>query len=249
MTVILVFILFAFFVCIDYLSQREPVQQPAAEKPEPVAHPRLPAQYVGGFDLPEICRYHPGHTWALAESPSVVRVGLDDFAARLIGRFEGLVLPKCGQWVRQGENLAIVFRDGVKTELLSPVEGQVTHVNEAVLADPALEPYGRGWLVSVFSPDAQTSFRNLLAGNMARSWMSEAATRLFGKMSPLIAAAAHQRDVAVHQLIAGLPDHEWADLTAEFFLTGGQRFVGNIPGHTVQTGSGRDLFIPSSRAA
>ena len=221
MTVILVLITFAIFLTIDYLRQEKPAPQPAEEAPVPAPAPRLVPRYVSGFELPDNCRYHPGHTWALAESPNLVRVGLDDFAARLIGKIDHLVLPKRGQWVRQGQKLATIFRDGAKTELVSPVEGEVTQVNEAALNDTALaanDPYGKGWLVSLFSPDEQTSFRNLLGGNLARSWMAEAAARLFAKMPAMAGAVAQDGGLAVHDLTAQLPDQKWEDVTKEFFL-------------------------------
>ena len=219
MTVILVLITFAIFLTIDYLRQEKPAPQPIEEAPAPA--PRLVPRYVSGFEVPDNCRYHPGHTWALAESPNLVRVGLDDFAARLIGKIDHIVLPKRGQWVRQGQKLATIFRDGAKTELVSPVEGEVTQVNEAALNDPALagnDPYGKGWLVSLFSPDEQTSFRNLLGGNLARSWMAEAAARLFAKMPAMAGAVAQDGGLAVHDLTAQMPDQKWEDVTKEFFL-------------------------------
>jgi len=221
MTVILVLITFAIFLTIDYLRQEKPAPQPIEEAPEPAPAPRLVPRYVSGFEVPDNCRYHPGHTWALAESPNLVRVGLDDFAARLIGKIDHIVLPKRGQWVRQGQKLATIFRDGAKTELVSPVEGEVTQVNEAALNDPALagnDPYGKGWLVSLFSPDEQTSFRNLLGGNLARSWMAEAAARLFAKMPAMAGAVAQDGGLAVHDLTAQMPDQKWEDVTKEFFL-------------------------------
>ena len=222
MTVILVLVTFAIFLTIDYLRQEKPATQPVTAEPEVAPAPRLRPVYVGGFELPENFRYHPGHTWALEESPNLVRVGLDDFAARLIGKIDHMILPKRGQWVRQGQKLATVFRDGAKAELVSPVEGEVTQVNEAAVNDPSLagrEPYGKGWLVSVFAPDAQTSFRNLLGGSLARSWMSDAATRLFGKLPAMAGAVAQDGGLAVHDLTAEMLDQKWADVTKEFFLT------------------------------
>lgn len=222
MTVILMLVTFVIFLTIDYMRQEKRVKAPAEARQEKVPAPRTLPSFVSGFELPENRRYHPGHTWAIEETPNLVRVGFDDFATRLLGKVDHIELPKRGQWVRQGQRLATVFRDGVKTELVSPVEGEVAQINEAVLGDtglPGRDPYGQGWLVSMYSPDAKTSFRNLLGGNMARAWMTEAAARLFGKMPALAGAVAQDGGLAVHDLTAELPDQNWGDVTKEFFLT------------------------------
>ena len=74
---------------------------------------------VGGFQVPEKLRYHPGHTWALSESPSLVRVGLDEFAAKLTGKLERIALPQRGQWIRQGQKIWTLHRDGSTVDMLS----------------------------------------------------------------------------------------------------------------------------------
>lgn len=184
--------------------------------------PRVRPEFVAGFALPENLRYHPGHTWALAESPSSVRVGLDDFAGRLIGRASQISLPQRGRWVRQGQKIWTVQRDGSKAEMISPVEGMVTDVNEAVVRNPELalrDPYGEGWLAKVHTPEPQTTFRNLLSGTLARKWMEDAASRLMGRIPALAGAVAQDGGVAVSDLAAELPDADWNELTEEFFLS------------------------------
>jgi glycine cleavage system H protein len=163
---------------------------------------------VAGFDLPANRHYHQGHTWALQESPTLVRVGIDDFGARLLGRVDEIVLPKRGQWLRQGQKFVTFLRDGQKTELVSPVEGEVTNVNEALVKDFSLsnsDPYGQGWLLSVVSPDVTTTFRNLLSGSLARKWMAEASHRLQTRIPVLAGAVAQDGGVAVHDLTLELP--------------------------------------------
>jgi len=222
MTVLAVLATFIVFLTIDYVRSRKRGVAPVAVREQaavPVSGVR-PA-VVGGFELPENLRYHPGHTWALAESPTLVRVGLDAFAARLIGKIEGITLPKRGQWIRQGQKIVTVLRDGSKAELVSPIEGEVTNVNDAVLADNALpgrDPYGDGWLLMVMAPDAKVSFRNLLNGTLARRWMEEAASRLRMRMPALAGAVAQDGGVVVDDVAAHLPDQAWSDLTREFFL-------------------------------
>ena len=223
MTVILMLAMFAIFLTIDYLRKGTEAAQTAEARLEAATtSPRPMPAIVAGFDLPENRCYHQGHTWALQESPTLVRVGIDDFGARLAGKIDEIVLPKRGQWVRQGQKFVTLVRDGQKTELVSPVEGDVTNVNGALTKDATLsnsDPYGQGWLVSVVSPDATTTFRNLLSGSLARKWMAEASQRLQVRAPMLAGAVAQDGGVAVHDLTLQLPTEQWSQITREFFLT------------------------------
>src|SRR5215472_10499264 len=163
MTVVLVLLTFVTFLLIDHFYSRKRVVLSAAVRvPKPSGAPQLAASLVGGFQVPESFRYHPGHTWALSESPSLVRIGMDQFAAKLAGKIERISLPQRGQWIRQGQKVWTLHRDGKSVDMVSPIEGSVADVNDAVLQNPALalnDPFGEGWLVTVQSPDARTNFR------------------------------------------------------------------------------------------
>jgi len=183
MTVILVLFTFASFLLIDHFhSKKQVIVQPVLAKAPKVEKAVRPTpELVNGFRVPENLRYHPGHTWALSESPSLVRVGMDEFASKLIGKIDRLTLPQRGQWIRQGQKIATFFRDGASVDMVSPIEGSIADVNDGVSQDPKLaqnDCYGEGWLVTVQSPDAKTNFRNLLGGALARWWTEESASRL-----------------------------------------------------------------------
>jgi glycine cleavage system H lipoate-binding protein len=188
------------------------------------AAPRLQPALVGGFAVPENLRYHPGHTWALSESPNLVRVGMDDFASKLTGTVENFTLPQRGQWIRQGQKLCTIHRDGgCEVDMVSPIEGTVSDINEGVVKNPKLalgDPYGEGWLLTVQAPDAKTSFRNLLGGPLARWWTEESASRLQRSM-PMAVAGAYAQDggVAVDNVAAQIPDEQWLPMAKEFFLS------------------------------
>lgn len=223
MTAILVLATFAVFLLIDYLRSKQPAVAPAKIAERRTAVPaKLASAYVGGFEMRNNLRYHPGHAWALGESPNFVRVGLDDFAARLLGKVGEVVTPKRGQWLRQGQKFVTILRNGGRAELVSPIEGEVTGVNEAILKDPELltrDPYGEGWLLTVQAPDAKTCFRNLLSGSLARRWMEEAAGRLRTRMFAAAGAMAQDGGVAVEDFAEQLSSLAWSELTGEFFLT------------------------------
>jgi glycine cleavage system H lipoate-binding protein len=225
MTVLLVLCTFAIFLSIDYFrSRRSPVKptiEASASKSDAV--PRLKPALVAGFEVPENLRYHPGHTWALSESPNLVRVGMDDFASKLTGKAESITLPARGAWIRQGQRLCTIHRNGCAVEMISPVEGTVSDINEFVVSNPKLalkDPYGDGWLLTVQAPDAKTGFRNLMGGSLARWWTEESASRL-QRLMPTAMAGAYAQDggVAVDDISAHVPDDKWLPIAKEFFLS------------------------------
>ena len=182
MTVILVLAFFLVFIVLDYFINRGKVLNTV-----PVAAPNtVPAQfggdYVEGFHVPESVSYHSGHSWLVKERKNVVRVGADEFAAALLGTVERIELPKPGQWIRQGQKVLSFFRDGKKTEMVSPTEGEVMEVNVTLLNNPAAlrnDPYGKGWLIAVHVPDEENTARNLVPKRLVREWMREAVERLY----------------------------------------------------------------------
>ena len=226
MTVLLVLATFAIFLTIDYFysKARHPVLQvaPALSRAQAVGVPTTRPNLIGGFSVPDNLRYHPGHTWALSESPNLVRIGMDDFATKLTGKAEQVNLPQRGQWIRQGQKVWSIVRNGVKVDMVSPIEGSVSDINEAVVSDPSLigkDPYGEGWMVTVQSPDAKTNLRNLLGGALARWWTEESSLRLQRVMPNALGALAQDGGVALDDLASTLPNELWAKVAREFFLT------------------------------
>lgn len=223
MTVIMVLLTFAIFLLIDYIrGQKQLARQPAVRTVRDESMPRILPTFVAGFHVPENIRYHAGHTWALSESHELVRVGMDDFASKLVGKIERIALPQRGRWVRQGQKIWTIFRDGKSVDMVSPIEGTVTDVNDAVAKNPELarkDPYGEGWLVTVQAPDSKINFRNLLGGTLARLWTESSAMQLRNKMPALAGALAQDGGVAVDDITAHLPDEDWAMITKEFFLS------------------------------
>ncbi|HTZ98597.1 MAG TPA: glycine cleavage system protein H [Terriglobales bacterium] len=222
MAVILVLLTFTTLLLIDHFYSKkhalvQPYVQAAQEAPA-----RLASTVVGGFAVPDNLRYHPGHTWALSESPNLVRVGMDDFASKLAGKVASITLPQRGQWLRQGQKVCTLHRDGTAVDMLSPIEGVVANVNDTLVQTPELigkDPYGDGWLLTVQAPDAKISFRNLLGGTLARWWTEESASRLRMKMPAMAGALAQDGGVAVDDIANQIPDKDWGALAKEFFLS------------------------------
>jgi glycine cleavage system H lipoate-binding protein len=219
MTVILVLITLLVFALVDYLLNRYKV--PVTSVVMGAAPPTTVPTYVDGFLLPDTLRYHAGHTWLVRERPHLVRVGVDEFAAKLAGRIEKLELPCPGQWIRQGQTAWNLFRKGERASMISPIEGEIVETNEELMHDPSLmrrDPYGKGWLMTVHVPDEESTWRNLLPARLVRSWMRESVARLYACQPALAGAVAADGGRPVDDLLDGLPGTEWPKVTAQFFL-------------------------------
>ena len=221
MTVILVLSTFVVFILIDFVLSRNKVVQTEEEYAVSGAA-ALDPNYVEGFLVPDKLQYHPGHSWVMRERKRLARVGVDEFAAALMGRIERIELPKPGTWLRQGQKAFSFYRNGEKTEVLSPTEGEVVEVNREIALDASLlrkDPYGSGWLLMVNVPDEETVSRNMVPAGMVRNWMRDAVERLYSLQPQLAGAVAADGGQPAEDLFAALPGASWTDVTAEFFLT------------------------------
>lgn len=131
---------------------------------------------IDGYRHSEQCHYHRGHTWTLPDYGGNVRIGLDDFAARMIGYAEAVELPALGSTILPGEPCFALRRDRHWVRVLSPIQGTVVSINEDVVRCPDLihtDAFEKGWLVLV-RPDADASVcAALVHGEEAREWMAQ----------------------------------------------------------------------------
>jgi glycine cleavage system H lipoate-binding protein len=226
MTVLLVLATFLVFIVLDYALNRRKVMATVpvtATNAVAAVAPSGPAgDFIGGFHTPDSVSYHAGHSWLVRERKNVVRVGADEFAAALLGGVEKIELPKPGTWVRQGQRILAFFRNGVRTEMVSPTEGEVLAVNAELLNNPAVlrqDPYGKGWLLSVHVPDEENTGRNLVPKGLVRQWMDDAVERLYSMQPALAGAVAPDGGRPADDVFAALPEVDWKAATGEFFLT------------------------------
>jgi len=222
MVAILVLATFAIFVLVDYYFQRRAPQQVEAATTAAEEELSFPINLVSGFRLPTHVAYHTGHGWAMKEGRQVVRVGMDDFAARLIGKIDQIELPARGRWLRQGEKGWTIARGNHRYEMLSPMEGEVIDVNMEALKNPALlgaDPFGAGWLVAIQAPAADANLKNLLHGRLAQRWMEDSIITLQVRIDGGTGAHLQDGGHAVGDVLGQLPEERWDDLVREFLLS------------------------------
>jgi glycine cleavage system H lipoate-binding protein len=224
MVAVLVLTTFVIFVLVDYYFQRrspQPVVAAARTAQEREGIP-FPIGVVGGFKLPAHLFYHPGHGWAAREGRQVVRIGLDDFAARLLGQIDQIELPARGRWLRQGEKGWVLARGNHRFEMLSPIEGEVVDVNLEVANNPSVlrdDPYGAGWLLAVHAPAGEANLKNLLRGRLAQRWMEDSVATLYSRMNGGTELHLQDGGRAIADILAQVPEERWEKLVRELFLS------------------------------
>jgi glycine cleavage system H lipoate-binding protein len=187
-------------------------------------HSRTPVTRAAEWFLTPADRlFHRGHAWLIGGDDGLVTVGLDDFAAKLVGPLSRVSLPAVGASVGQGEQAwRLTAADGRSVDMLSPVDGTVVELNAAVAASPDLaerDPYGEGWLMKVRPSRLRANRINLMAGRAVLRWMEEAAAGLRGHFAPGLGALAQDGGAPVAGMARAIDPEAWDRLAATFLLT------------------------------
>ncbi len=99
------------------------------------------------MNIPEQLRYAASHEWSLVEGDTAT-VGITDHAQAELTDVVFVELPKVGQKIEAGKGCAVVESVKAASDVNAPLSGEVTAVNDEVVANPALvntDPYGKGW--------------------------------------------------------------------------------------------------------
>ena len=179
------------------------------------------AEEIAGFELAEDTYYHDGHTWAKPEYGGRVRVGLDDFAQKLLGKLKKIEIPNIGHEVKQGEAGFQVRRNGEFAQVLSPVDGIVSHVNQRLLDHPELlneSPYENGWLFIVEPTQLRKNLKGLHYGEEAHKYIAEEKEKLFSLANDDLKMAADGGG-SVDDIFEEIEGQNWAKFVKAFLRT------------------------------
>jgi glycine cleavage system H lipoate-binding protein len=220
MTAILVVLTIAAFLAVDFVLSRRRARVPARAG-------------VAGIDAATFAAaegvfYGPGHTWARLESDGSVRVGIDDFARRLIGRVERIDTAPEGTALDRNDAAFVIYQGEKSAGFAPPMEGVVTAVNRAALVDPERvtgDPYGDGWLVVVRPRRLAEGLRRLRVGEDAARWLGSEAARLRDFLAvqvpadAVLGATMPDGGAPVDGLLEQLDQPVWERFEAEFLAS------------------------------
>ena len=101
--------------------------------------------------------YTKEHEWVRVDG-DIATVGITDFAQGQLGDVVFVEVPEAGRQVSRGGEAAVVESVKAASDVYSPVGGEVTEGNQALVDDPALvnsDPEGEGWFFKIRLADNQ----------------------------------------------------------------------------------------------
>jgi glycine cleavage system H protein len=183
---------------------------------------RAMASVAQWFSIPEGLYYHQGHSWIMPQGAELVKVGVDDFAQKLVGKSNRINLPKVGSRIEQGDVGWKFGIDAKMIDMLSPVSGDVVAVNKDIVKNPNLvnqDPYGKGWLMMVKPDNQRAAVKNLLTGKLAKAWMEKTADTLRERMGGDLGVVYQDGGLPISGIAKALAPDEWDKMASEFLLT------------------------------
>ena len=100
---------------------------------------------------PEDLLYHEEHDWARIEGDTAT-FGITWYAQDALGEVVFFDAPQAGNTISRGEPYAEIESVKAVSDVIAPMSGEVTEVNETISGTPETvneDPYGEGWLVKV----------------------------------------------------------------------------------------------------
>ena len=232
MVIFLVLITFVLFISIELLlSYRRKRKAVEADSPAAISE-KSPVDTVSEIlapeDEPEGVYYNPGHLWAFREMDGSVKIGLDNFFHRVVGKIDKIEVPQPGEDIAEATNLIKVKSGDREVTVSVPVRGKVKEVNIGAVENPGYlskRKYSDRWLFSIEPDNFQETMPLFKAGTEAKNWMSNEIKRV----KDLISGFMSTGDLKLQTMADGgtivkgvsemLDNQSWEKLKKEFFET------------------------------
>ncbi|MEJ2193259.1 MAG: response regulator [Ignavibacteriaceae bacterium] len=161
-----------------------------------------------------------GHCWANINEEGLVRIGIDDFAKKLIGKIDAIEFPNLSMAVKKGQALFSIKQGTRIITFKSPVTGTVKVINELVNRDLEsfeFSPYEGNWICEIDAEELDSEIKQLKIGKAAVNFYEADIEHL----QDLKMKIKTGKDEANGQLYIGemekLDDVSWKRYSEEFF--------------------------------
>jgi len=103
------------------------------------------------MENPKELKYSKDHEWIKVEG-NVATVGITHYAQEQLGDIVYVEVETVGETLEKESVFGVIEAVKTASDLMIPISGTVTHLNEALEANPELinsDPYGEGWIIKM----------------------------------------------------------------------------------------------------
>ena len=128
------------------------------------------------FNVPAGIFISPKHTWVNIEMNGTARVGLDDFARKIVKDIDAVALPSLNKTIKKGDSLFSIKRGSHTIDIASPISGKVTLLNTEHMEHPewiASKPFELSWMCCIEPSNLPEELRSLKIGVDSINWYRE----------------------------------------------------------------------------
>lgn len=175
------------------------------------------------FAIPGGVFISPGHCWVSMEQDGNAKVGIDDFAKKLIGKIDSIEFPNLGMVVKTGQALFTIKQGNKTITFNSPVGGKVIKINKPLQYDVELlnvTPYDSNWICIIDAEDLDTELKNLKIGKTAVSLYQDDIEHFVDlrkkTLKPVKEGEYENSEIYVGEL-EGLDEPNWNRVSIELF--------------------------------
>ena len=105
--------------------------------------------------FPDDCRYTKEHEWIRLDGDTAT-IGITDYAQSELGDIVFVELPEEGTTVSKDDEVVVIESVKAASDILAPVDGEITEVNSALTDNPAMvndDPQGEAWFFKMTVSD------------------------------------------------------------------------------------------------
>lgn len=219
MTVLFVIATIILFLSIDWILERRKARRAVS-----TATAAQPASDPYPVRVPDGIFFAPSHTWLNLYPSGTLRLGVDDFIARLVGKPEIILLKSAGDRVAKGEPLLQLRENDHLLTVRSPLSGEILEANDDLAKNPAYlreRLFGDGWGYTI-RPESMSALKTMMLGNESRAWIRDEFRRLRNYFASLTTngtlqpAFLQDGGAPIAGALDTMDEHAWHGLEQEF---------------------------------
>jgi CheY-like chemotaxis protein len=175
------------------------------------------------FAIPGGVFISKNHCWTSLEQDGSVKVGLDDFAKKLIGKIDSIELPNLGMVIKCGQPLFSIKQGTRSISFNSPISGKITRINTLLntnLEAMDITPYDANWICIIDADNIDSEIKNLKLGKEAVNFYQDDLDH-FTELKKKITTTGKVEPTENDQLYVGefekFDDANWEKMSSEFF--------------------------------